>query len=539
MCKRCLRIVCSSCSPHKITLEFNKGRRLCKICKEESDSIKSFVDQNHIAYGVDTISKKWLGNAFNNQEYKTVRDSTKLKMDQVEIIGLDNINYSLKEFYSLVGKDNVKLQNVCMTFCSKNPDISFTAELVCLANFILCFSSESSAFQLLNIIYRQKPPEECLISIVTYCVKGFNLPEKDVLLMRQFLEARLRRYLLTFSINMFNFDTTFFLISQLIQKYDYFIRGLTSIFMIASPNLSNSTHDELEIYILRNVRGNEVEKKLKTMQQPQPKQDSDNKDRTQSMLSLAFSTLEQQDSTQINELKAEIANLKLQFALKENELESYKFQLSQIQLPDEKLKDKFLQQKSDEIAILISKIDELTLENQQYQKKERTNQDFQQMFSQNQKVIEEKQKLIEKYKAKLKESSLDNNRTMSLSLAGGNLGILSGKEVQELKQSFEDEKQLLLDQIKQLENNKALLQKSLDAQKNLNKRVIDYISSMTLNNKLIELQTKTPEEKGKSYTDEISNLIDIKNKQTQMLTRLQNTNLQQIEELKIKIKNLK
>ena len=44
-------------------------------------------------------------------------------MEKTEISGLDNINYSLKEFYFLVGKDNVKLQNVCLTFCSKNPGV--------------------------------------------------------------------------------------------------------------------------------------------------------------------------------------------------------------------------------------------------------------------------------------------------------------------------------------------------------------------------------------------------------------------------------
>ncbi|CAK68799.1 unnamed protein product (macronuclear) [Paramecium tetraurelia] len=506
---------------------------------KEQDSIKSFVEYYHIAYGVDTLSKQWLGSAFNSQDYKTARESTKLKMDQIEFAGLDNINYSLKDFYALAGKDNVKLQNVCMTFCSKNPDIKLTADMICLANFLLCFSSEASAFQLLNIIYRQKPPEEFLKSIVTCCVKGFNMSESDTIYLRQFLEARLKRYLLTFSINMFNFDTTLLLIQQLIQKYDYFIQGLSAIFMIASPNLKSSTHEELEIYILREIRRKEVELKLKTIQQPKPKQDSENKDRTQSIMSLAFSTFEQQDTSQINDLKTEISNLKLQLSLKDNEIESYKFQLSQLQIPDQQKKEKFLKQKCDEIAILLSRIDELTLENQVYQKKERTNSDFSLMYQQSQKIIEEKQKQINRLKDKVKESSLEN-RTMSLSLAGGVQGILSGKEVQELKQGFEEEKQFLTDQIKQLESSKALLQKSLDAQKKLNQRVIDYIGSMTLNNKLIELQIKTSEEKETiSYKDEVNNLIDIKNQQNQMLSRLQSTNLQQIEELKVKIKNLK
>ena len=34
---------------------------------------------------------------------------------------------------------------------------------------------------------------------------------------------------------------------------------------------------------------------------------------------------------------------------------------------------------------------------------------------------------------------------------------------------------------------------------------------MALNNKLVELQAKSPQEKGTNYKDEINNLIDIKN----------------------------
>jgi len=33
---------------------------------KESDAIKSFVEQNQIAYGVDTLSKQWLGGSMNS-----------------------------------------------------------------------------------------------------------------------------------------------------------------------------------------------------------------------------------------------------------------------------------------------------------------------------------------------------------------------------------------------------------------------------------------------------------------------------------------
>lgn len=66
-----------------------------------------------------------------------------------------------------------------MTFCAKNPEYKFTAELVCLANFLLCFSSEGSAYQLLCLIYKSKPKDDCLVTIITNCVKGFNLGNDD------------------------------------------------------------------------------------------------------------------------------------------------------------------------------------------------------------------------------------------------------------------------------------------------------------------------------------------------------------------------
>ena len=45
-----------------------------------------------------------------------------------------------------------------LTLVGKYPEIPFTADLVVLAGFILCFASEHSAFALLVIIYKQIVP---------------------------------------------------------------------------------------------------------------------------------------------------------------------------------------------------------------------------------------------------------------------------------------------------------------------------------------------------------------------------------------------
>lgn len=81
-----------------------------------------------------------------------------VNIDKVEIAGLDNINFSLKEFYFLAKRDAEKLKTVILSFISKYPEIPFSPELVLLTNFLLCFSSDASAFALLGIIYKHIVP---------------------------------------------------------------------------------------------------------------------------------------------------------------------------------------------------------------------------------------------------------------------------------------------------------------------------------------------------------------------------------------------
>ncbi|CAK77304.1 unnamed protein product (macronuclear) [Paramecium tetraurelia] len=117
---------------------------------------------------------------------------------------------------------------------------------------------------------------------------------------------------------------------------------------------------------------------------------------------------------------------------------------------------------------------------------------------------------------------------------------MSGKEVQDLKQKHEDEKRQLLDQIQSLEQNKAQLQRIIDSQKQLNQRVVDYISSMTINTNVIELSLKPPLERStKNDNEDYKLLIDTKNQQNQLLKQLLMTNQQQIQELNNKLKDIK
>ncbi len=62
---RCRRAVCQHCASHQGQILSEVGlskqqHRICNYCKEESDSIKRFVEQNKLGIGKDTFSIEWL-----------------------------------------------------------------------------------------------------------------------------------------------------------------------------------------------------------------------------------------------------------------------------------------------------------------------------------------------------------------------------------------------------------------------------------------------------------------------------------------------
>jgi hypothetical protein len=68
-------------------------------------------------------------------------------------------NYSLREFFALALKNTEKntvqatIERIVGTFLLKYPQVGYSAELILLCYFLLCFSSEATAYTLLTVIY--------------------------------------------------------------------------------------------------------------------------------------------------------------------------------------------------------------------------------------------------------------------------------------------------------------------------------------------------------------------------------------------------
>lgn len=96
--------------------------------------------------------------------------------------------------------------------------------------------------------------------MVMQCLKGLGLKDEDVPLVQGFVARGIKRYVSTFCINMFLFETNFYIISQLIQKYESFIKCVASCIMLSLPSVKKNNYDETELYMLRNMRAKDLQK---------------------------------------------------------------------------------------------------------------------------------------------------------------------------------------------------------------------------------------------------------------------------------------
>jgi len=92
------------------------------------------------------------------------------------------------------------------------------------------------------------------------CLKGLGLKDEDVPLVQGFVARGIKRYVSTFCINMFLFETSFYIISQLIQKYENFIKCIASCIMLSLASVKKNNYDETELYILRNIKTKDLQK---------------------------------------------------------------------------------------------------------------------------------------------------------------------------------------------------------------------------------------------------------------------------------------
>ncbi|CAK82437.1 unnamed protein product (macronuclear) [Paramecium tetraurelia] len=308
-CKRCKRAVCDKCAPNKAQVQkadglSKKSHRLCNFCKDESDSLKRFLEQYKISFNKDSFSQQWLQSfgtdiAKAKNDFLNALDDAKLSKDtnaydifkaklEVVINDIDGfVNYSIKDFMvaalknveSFRQKEVVKtsILRVAGTLLLLYPQIGYSHEVVLITYFLLCFASEASAYILLTAIYAHILPSQLypktntkydLVNenaiVVGILRDALQVDSNDMSVIKSFLSQKLRCYLVTLSINLFLFETTFFIISSVLMSgsngYMDLLAQMAVLFQLSNQEMQKNkfNHEETELFMLRSLRTNQL-----------------------------------------------------------------------------------------------------------------------------------------------------------------------------------------------------------------------------------------------------------------------------------------
>ncbi|CAD8138737.1 unnamed protein product [Paramecium octaurelia] len=305
-CKRCKRAVCEKCSPYKAFtiidgVPSKTAHRQCYVCKEESESLKKFIQQYKIVFMEDTYSKEWLKSFGSSVEQANLdfdqsqreesnlrnkEESVKMKSELPQVFQeiVHFKNYSLSEFFYLVIKDfNITLildsiNRVLGTFLKIYPEVGYAPDQVFTTLFLLCFCSEASAYQILVFMYSLIIPhytyplslrkEKCeffteIDKTMQVLTQAYKISSQDSPYVKTFLRYRLVRYIQSFTINFFLFETTFFIINQLFLQpqtgYDDLTKYLATAYNGYIQIFRQQSQDEIELILLRNVRSVKIQ----------------------------------------------------------------------------------------------------------------------------------------------------------------------------------------------------------------------------------------------------------------------------------------
>ncbi|CAD8044443.1 unnamed protein product [Paramecium primaurelia] len=308
-CKRCRRAVCQNCATHHGPVLGDAGfskqtHRICNTCKEESESIKKFIEQYKIGLGKDTFSIDWLKASgltvdiakkeyeFAQKENDRAKDKGEfMKMkSELQLAMIDfwlNLNYSLREFLFYLLKDlelDQLQQQICRVLGAillQYPEIGYGPDQVILTIFLLCFCSEASAFTILTILYSEVIPsylyplnlrrtpydyQHEIDQVLQVLEQGFKIKQSELQNIKPFVRTRITRYVLSLGINFYQFQTSFYMINQILvgpkTGYDNFIKCLAVSFyqQFEDIKIFINAQEDAEAQILRNVKSTQCEK---------------------------------------------------------------------------------------------------------------------------------------------------------------------------------------------------------------------------------------------------------------------------------------
>ncbi|CAD8053752.1 unnamed protein product [Paramecium sonneborni] len=308
-CKRCRRAVCQNCANHHGPVLTDTGfskqtHRICNVCKDESDSIKKFIESQKIGLGKDTYAIEWLKQSgltidLAKKEYDLAQKENDRQKDKAEFLRMKqelqmvmiefwmNLTFSYREFLFYLMKDieqDQLQQQICRVLGAillQYPEIGYSSDQVIITTFLLCFCSESSAYAILTILYSEIIPSylyplnlkkmpydyqnenDQLFQVLE---QGFKIKSSDLQIIKPFIKQRAQRYILSLGINFFQFQTSFYIINQMLVNpktgYDNFIKSLAVCFYQQFEDIKvfiNSLED-IEAQILRNVKSTQCEK---------------------------------------------------------------------------------------------------------------------------------------------------------------------------------------------------------------------------------------------------------------------------------------
>ncbi|CAD8163971.1 unnamed protein product [Paramecium octaurelia] len=523
-CKRCKRAVCDKCAPNKAQVQkadglSKKAHRLCNFCKDESDSLKRFLEQYKISFNKDSFSQQWLQSFGTDttkakNDFYNALDDAKLSKDtnaydifkaklEVVINDIDGfVNYSIKDFMvaalknveSFRQKEVVKtsILRVAGTLLLLYPQIGYSHEIVLITYFLLCFASEASAYILLTAIYAHILPSQLypkantkydLVnenSIVVGVLKdALQVDLNDMSVIKSFLSQKLRQYLVTFSINLFLFETTFFIISSVLMSgsngYMDLLAQMAVLCQLSNQEMQKNkfNHEETELFMLRSLRTNQLSVLYKqtqncdfesykkvyiTTRSDSIKVDNLNLSARQSMIKpdmQKVSEINQKLQEQVDrrdlenkKLNEEIIQLrdKVKQLQKENSIllnqqqnndsEMYKIKLHEMRIDNSELKSQIEQLKNEISKLKLQKEDDAR-SNATKQKTETIDSDYENDLQEISQFKLKYEQQIRNLKKQAEEKKLQNQpNTM---------------QIDELKESYENKIKLLQKQVQQLQ----------------------------------------------------------------------------------------
>lgn len=184
-------------------------------------------------------------------------------------------NYSFRNFICIVRSNNDdfedKVVNVSVAVLGRLPSLVFFPEFIYVVVFFLSFSNEAHAFLIItNLIEKVFPlyqnikklkrenllSRELRVIVKMTEVLAETTNKDDIIMVKQYLEARMGRFLASLTVNVYNFEVSLHIIHETIMKCSHLelYKGITSVTFLCKSEIANRrTYDQIELTMLRCV----------------------------------------------------------------------------------------------------------------------------------------------------------------------------------------------------------------------------------------------------------------------------------------------